>query len=643
MKTIHHLALTALASLAALLAGCGGGAGAGGIAPPTETPAAVATLVQGTITGFGSIIVDGARLDDSVAKVAFNLDPGSATPGTLSDLKLGQRVDAKLVDGKLSDVVVSFALVGAVDSVDMVNATLVVLGRKIKLVLTGATPTAIEGFTQLSELAAGDLVKVAGTANADHTVSATRIERKLADAHVRIRVTGVVGELDATAKTFTFGGERKMKVDFANANVLPSGATVANGKMLAVYADTAPIAGGALPVLTAKAVEVLERKLQEGAELGLGGNVSDFVSLANFKIGEVTVDALAAALVDGTVAADVANGARVMVKGNVTNRVLVAKSIKVAKPENEDKPRLIGQVNDFVTAAQFKLRGVTVDASHATFSGGTLADLGNGAYLDVTGHMVKDSVVADMVRVMPPPTAVAQTLAGLIRGWDAASQSFTLLGVDMKLAPTATFAPLGQTMANMANERPVVVKGSFSEATHVFTVSALEFKEPVATVRRIDIGGVISGIVDGGFKFGDAVIRVTPNTTLAPSGASSTQLRPGAQVRVVALLDTVAHTITALSVEVMTLAEPASTSPTPTSGSSEPTVVAVRFHGLVTDFVSLANLRVAGQKVNASAAGVVFVGGSAANISNGTAIGVEGTLSAASAVVTVTKVYFPAS
>ena len=196
MKSLHSIAAVALAAGAALISACGGGASGPVSATVDSAPAAVESVVQGTITGFGSVIIDGTRFDDTSAKVAFSVDPNSATPATLGDLKMGHRIDAKLVDGKLADVVVSFAIMGPVDSTDAANAVVVVFGQKIKLVLTGATPTAIEGFSVLSDLAPGDLVKVAGIANADKTVTATRIERKPPEAftptHAAIPRAGLI-------------------------------------------------------------------------------------------------------------------------------------------------------------------------------------------------------------------------------------------------------------------------------------------------------------------------------------------------------------------------------------------------------------------------------------------------------------------
>ncbi len=648
-RTLHTMAATAVAASLALLAACGGGGGSGATtdaatsatAAPAAAPAssaATASVVQGTITGFGSVIIDGTRYDDSAAKVAFNLDPNSATPGTLADLKIGQRIDARLQDGKLADVTVSFAIKGPLDSVDVANATLLVFGQKIRVLLTGATPTALEGFSALADLVAGDLLQVAGVANADKTVTATRLERRPAEAQVNLRLTGVAAELDATAKTFTFGLEHKVKVNYATARVLPAGATIANGATLAVYAERVLDKTSAVPVLTAKTVEVQDRKLQEGSDVGLGGPVGDFQSLARFKIGETVVNASTATLVDGTSAADVVNGARAYVKGSIANGMLVASQLKVSKPETEDKPRLIGPVTEFVSLSQFKLRGVQVDASNASFVGGVAADVANGTWMDVTGRLEKDTVKAELVKVTPPPAAVLQTMAGAVHDFNAQSRSFKLLGVAMRLTDTTAYAPAGQTLANLANDKLVVVKGSYSESARVFTVTALEIKEPAEPVRRVEIGGVISALVQGGFKFGDATITLGAGVSFVPAGTTASSLKAGMKVKLVGLVDPASKAITAQTVEVVSAAQ---TEPMPVSSSGTAAAVLrlVHFEGAVTDFVSLSNFRVAGQKVDATAPGLVFDGCTAADIVNGAALELEATVTAGSNVATARKVH----
>jgi hypothetical protein len=79
-RSMRRLTLGLLASfaLAGLFAGCGGGVGSGG----------TGTYASGAITGFGSIIVNDVRYDDSAATI---LDDDDA-PRSSSELRLGMTV-----------------------------------------------------------------------------------------------------------------------------------------------------------------------------------------------------------------------------------------------------------------------------------------------------------------------------------------------------------------------------------------------------------------------------------------------------------------------------------------------------------------------------------------------------------------------
>ena len=53
------------------------------------------TTISGTITGFGSVIIDGVKYGEGSAEVRNEVDPSRLDAATAADLKLGQRVEAK--------------------------------------------------------------------------------------------------------------------------------------------------------------------------------------------------------------------------------------------------------------------------------------------------------------------------------------------------------------------------------------------------------------------------------------------------------------------------------------------------------------------------------------------------------------------
>src|SRR5665213_2200716 len=143
VRSIHaprsslHLLAAQLVCASALLGGCGGGSDPAGPSSGGTGSATVSSFAAGPISGFGSIIVNGVRFDDSTAVVSD--DDGS--PGTTGSLKLGMTAEvhggAISDDGtgpraKASEIVFGAALVGPVASIDATAKTLVVLGQTVQ-------------------------------------------------------------------------------------------------------------------------------------------------------------------------------------------------------------------------------------------------------------------------------------------------------------------------------------------------------------------------------------------------------------------------------------------------------------------------------------------------------------------------------
>jgi hypothetical protein len=175
------------AGTAATLAACGGGGGGGNttsstasttIPTTTPTPAAPtgALTATGTVTGFGSVIVDGVKYDDSAATVKAEDDASSPRSVALSELKLGMQVEVKADDaGKAATVTISSEVFGRITALRADG--FVVAGQTVKVSTDTANPTVFEGVSGLSGLALNDFVEVHGKRDADGAIVASRIER----------------------------------------------------------------------------------------------------------------------------------------------------------------------------------------------------------------------------------------------------------------------------------------------------------------------------------------------------------------------------------------------------------------------------------------------------------------------------------
>lgn len=621
----------------AVLVACGGGGGGSSAGSVAQTPAApapstptasVAAVVNGTITGFGSVIINGVRYDDSLAKVAFSNRPDVQTAATLGDLHTGMQVQATLKDGVLQNLLVNFALAGTIGAVDATAGTLSVFGQTIKTTTTGQLPTVFEGFTALSQLLVGDLVKVSGTVASDGSITATRIERKVKDGTELFRISGAVQALDTTAKTFGLTGNATVTVDYSQAKLLPDGAVIENGKQVSVVSANAPAANGGKTVLVASAIEVKARKLPDSGDTTVGGPISDFQSLASLRVGDVVVDASAATLKDGTVAADLVNGAQALAHGTLTSGAMKADWIKVLKNDTAIKALLVGQITDYVSLSNFTLRGTAVDGSAATFSKGSAADLGTGAWVTVTGQLTPSGVKATDIAVQPPPADKPQRLAGAITAVDTTAKTFTVLGTTVKWTDTTKVSPDGKSLANLAAGVTVNVEGSYSATSGVFTATSVTVVNTTGVVKTIGFSGVAFNVTDTSLQIGSYTVQLTANTQLQPAGTKLADLVNGSRLSIKATVSGSAGnvTLTAISIE---LEKPEK------DGSGNDFVYLA---GLVSDFNSTADFKVGSQKVDASGTGVKFIDGDATKLANGAKVEIKGSVK--DGVLVATQVHF---
>ena len=311
----------AAAGLAGLVVGlvvaCGGGGGANfaGIDRLGVT--------NGTITGFGSIFVDGVEYETSGTSFVVN-----DLPGTESELQVGQVITINWVSNdngatfRAEDVTYNKSLEGPVTSINTGAKSFVVLGQTVIVDDVGTSfgpdsgPLALTG---LAGLLVGDNVEVSGLVDATGAIRAGRVERQ--EAEDQLEISGVVAGLTAT--TFTINDQ---VVDYVSA--IPLGFPIADGDFVEVKGDSINGSGQ----LVATEVKLEDEGLPSGGdgdEGELEGFVTDFDanSPSRFSVNGAPVVTDAATEVTGGV---VALNARVEVKG-IFNAVgeLVADTIEI--------------------------------------------------------------------------------------------------------------------------------------------------------------------------------------------------------------------------------------------------------------------------------------------------------------------------
>ena len=396
LSRIIQVAL-ALAS-ATLIASCGGG-GAGELGSGGTG--------VGTVTGFGSIYVDGTRFDDSNASVKVDNDN---TPDALVDgeAKLGQRVLVSFeTEGVAKSVTVQAELVGAVTA----NAAgvLTVLGQTV-LVNTdpAAGPvTQLAPYAAAADIAVADIVEVHGVPRPQgngFVIQATRIEKRGALPQF-LRVSGVVAGLTTTAGgQFTVGA---LTVQLQGAVVVPISRALANGQSVVVWAraDSLQNVGGA-PTVTASLVRIREH-IASSQKAYLGGLVTALAG-SRFSIGDTTVDFTNAVVTPRS--ADLVNGRYVLVRGDFgSDGVLVASEVKVRDGRLDADLR--GTVTNYNAVTRgFRIRDVYVLPAPDVVYDSCPAVLADLLYVEVRGTLTAAGILARNIKCSAgePPNAVIE-------------------------------------------------------------------------------------------------------------------------------------------------------------------------------------------------------------------------------------------
>jgi Domain of unknown function (DUF5666) len=277
---------------------------------------------SGTISGFGSVYVNGVKFSTSSATKIFDDDTSIGE----DKLKVGQVVEIKgksqdSANGSADSIAVLKELKGPVDvpfNSSVMPNTLGVMGQKVIIDNNTIVDNNITGG--LAGLTLGTQVEVNGFRDPSGSIHATRIERQDVATTSKFKVSGVTSS--PTTTSFNIGD---LIVSYPGVVVknLPAGGLVA-GLRVEVKAAAAPSNN----ILNATSVEVKSGVSASNGDKGeVEGTIANFDGTCKFTINAQAVDACGSVVIEpaGSV---LANGKRVEAEGTVTNGVLVAKKIE---------------------------------------------------------------------------------------------------------------------------------------------------------------------------------------------------------------------------------------------------------------------------------------------------------------------------
>jgi hypothetical protein len=379
----------------AVLTGCGGGGvevGSGGTGNTTPNPQAI--TVTGPITGFGSIIINSIRFDDTNATVADERGALFAK----DRLRLGMVVT---VSGQVqSDGVTAVAtavqlrseLKGNISAIDLTNNKITVLGFGVMV----TNNTSFDDVASITALRINDVVQVYGLRDPiSQIITATRIERDSANSTAAF-VVGNIRSIDSINKTLVIGSsERSITLGYGNAVITPASNVFALDQK--IYAEVSINSNGLLQALNINILGTATAPI--GGRVDIEGVVSEFTSLASFKISGQQIDASAAEFNRGSLA-DLKNGAIAAIRGELFNGIIKASRIEI-QTNNQDANRyqLKGSISSFTSVSQFVVRNTVVDATNATYLEGNASLLAVNAKVELTGVIKGNVLQASTIKI----------------------------------------------------------------------------------------------------------------------------------------------------------------------------------------------------------------------------------------------------
>jgi Domain of unknown function (DUF5666) len=374
-----------LCIVAGVLVACGGGTNVAS-SPGTGGTGITAT---GPVAGFGSVVVNGTRFDDTNARV--QIDGDTLWP---SDLRLG--MVANVTGVKSYAAVTATSIVSATGTANTIEVWSIAQGGVTNIVspdkftvagmaMVTDAGTVLDGVMSVNDLTSQSVVKVWGqpTTSDFNQWSVTRLQ-----------VLGAAAETVSTGK-IVLNGTTPTLHGFVLAN---SPVKLWDGMLVRAVGSlsSSPTAS----TLTVSRVSALSGATSGYAEVQgvvtsvvLGTGTTTISTVTRLNIGTIVVDISNATL--SPAGANIAQGSRIEVEGTWNAGVLVATKAEVKSAAQIQEVEMEGKIEQFTSVSNFTVRGQRCDASGLTKVGnGTLGSLAVGKRVEL--HGVKNG---DVVKV----------------------------------------------------------------------------------------------------------------------------------------------------------------------------------------------------------------------------------------------------
>jgi hypothetical protein len=323
-KSILNSAITAAMAIS-ITACSSGGSDVAGIGGSGITS-------SGTITGFGSVYVNGVKYDTSSATISIDDNPGIE-----SDLSVGMRVtvSGSLIDdsnGTATSISFNDDLEGPVSNIQTLNIdttrTLTILGRQV--VIDSSTTSfdisgTLPGPFDFDSIVDGNLVEVSGFLDSNGVMKATRVELKATNFNHNNNTVEMKGTVENfNSPTFNLANTTGVTVDVSSAVIddsLPGG--IVDGAFVEVKGQCS---SGTCTTVDASKVESGFDDFNDNDDVEVEGIITSLTDQNNFEVNGIPVDASGATRIPASL--NLVEDREVEVEGTIVNGTLVATKVK---------------------------------------------------------------------------------------------------------------------------------------------------------------------------------------------------------------------------------------------------------------------------------------------------------------------------
>jgi len=379
---------------ASAVSGCGGGSASTTAGLPGTGGTGV-VYSQGSISGFGSVIVNGIKFDDLQATV--QMDGG---PAKSNDLRIGMVAS---VQGKRS----ADPTLGTASHIEVWS---IAQGPVLQVpTVTQSTQRADGTVAEFAEFSvAGMIVQT----NPDTSFYGVALASDLVPNQV-VTVWGLQAGADGTRWTATYVVVRPMGMDMVSTGVVhvaglqrslngllltgTTAGTLNDGSLVRVqgaWSDTS----NSLAVAHAKLLGsglVVQLPGDDEIEVEIEGFVTDIPTASRFMLGNIVVDASAISPLN----AQIKKGTRVEVYGTWQSGVLRAAKVKIEDQQALEQVEIEARIEQFTSRADFVVRGQRCDATGATISPSTEAALKVDVKVKLKGSKAGDVLLVTELEI----------------------------------------------------------------------------------------------------------------------------------------------------------------------------------------------------------------------------------------------------